>query len=678
MIIYFLFLIVKLLVFLLNNICVYYFIVLFLKKNKYIVNWMVTERVFFYTGFFVPVSAWRRYLAKKYWSKKETSAREVAYAKKHSTKLSTYKGFYIPTVKPKENLATFFFEQWEKGERLLKNKLKKKRNKLFYNTKKLTKNFIYNKHFKKFQKNWKFFFIFLYYKKLLRTNSFFFWYQKKMKNKQYFFKWKYLFTSSSVSKFFFLLSSLWKKSLMKFRYSFKSLWVKRQFPWFSQKNLIWFLVNWGFNSKFFFNFFLLAKIPLYLTTLNFVFIKILLLKYLKKKIKKKIFLISKRMWMNSFFSFINKNKNFLSRNLNIFEISKYYYYLTIYNNWIKDYVIMLTVWSFLFSLIFSSNFFLKSFIYIFLRNFFKKFFFFKKISNLKKKNLKFFFSWLIGFNIFFTKFKKWKKKKIYNLKIKFRCSIKYLKKNLFSNAFFFKYFFSNNFTDKWNLKFLNYDFITTFSKIHSDFYILLHRNNILLNTPLQSFFIFLNEKLWVRRFFGTERKNFEKFFFLQKQTMQNYKNLNSLLYSSFSQQLDVNVSLNLSNLLFWYLIKKGKKLIARKVFLKFLYRFKEKYKMPALVIFAHAVLKLEPKVWLKKKRIAGWIYEIPIFISSWWSKAIAIRWLLQYAKKWQQYSIADSLSQEIWDCCLNRGSSISAWNLVHATAKRNKSYMRWF
>jgi ribosomal protein S7 len=55
--------------------------------------------------------------------------------------------------------------------------------------------------------------------------------------------------------------------------------------------------------------------------------------------------------------------------------------------------------------------------------------------------------------------------------------------------------------------------------------------------------------------------------------------------------------------------------------------------MPALAIFTHAVLKTEPKIWLKKKKIAGRLYEIPIFISSRRSKAIAIRWLLEYAKK---------------------------------------------
>lgn len=130
-------------------------------------------------------------------------------------------------------------------------------------------------------------------------------------------------------------------------------------------------------------------------------------------------------------------------------------------------------------------------------------------------------------------------------------------------------------------------------------------------------------------------------------------------------------------MLFRFIIRKGKKLTARRVFLKFLKKFKKKYALPPLLIFTHALLMVEPKVWVKEKKIAGRQYDIPIYISSNRSKRIAIRWLLQAAKKRKRASITESLSQEVWDACFKKGGAFSNKENLHVVIKRNKSYMRW-
>jgi small subunit ribosomal protein S7 len=80
---------------------------------------------------------------------------------------------------------------------------------------------------------------------------------------------------------------------------------------------------------------------------------------------------------------------------------------------------------------------------------------------------------------------------------------------------------------------------------------------------------------------------------------------------------------------------------------------------------------------LKKKKIAGKLYEIPIFISPSRSKWIAIRWLLEAAKKRKTASVSESLAQEVWDACLKRGLSFNNKETTHMTIKRNKAYLRW-
>ena len=151
-----------------------------------------------------------------------------------------------------------------------------------------------------------------------------------------------------------------------------------------------------------------------------------------------------------------------------------------------------------------------------------------------------------------------------------------------------------------------------------------------------------------------------------------------MLYTSLNQQLKMVEEINVAQVLFKYILRKGKKLTARMVFLKFLKNFKKTFALPALAIFVHALLYVEPKIWLKEKKIAGRVYEIPIYISSSWSKRIAIRWLLQAAKKRKWAGIVESLTQEVWDACLKWGGAFNNKEKIQLTAKKNKAYLRWF
>jgi len=107
-----------------------------------------------------------------------------------------------------------------------------------------------------------------------------------------------------------------------------------------------------------------------------------------------------------------------------------------------------------------------------------------------------------------------------------------------------------------------------------------------------------------------------KFFVFLRNRIRHYDNVKLLLFKSFNQQVNLDDDINVADILFKYIIRKGKKLTARIVFLKFLKKFKKKYALPGLAIFTHALLSVEPRIWLKKKKIAGRVYEIPIYISA--------------------------------------------------------------
>jgi small subunit ribosomal protein S7 len=443
----------------------------------------------------------------------------------------------------------------------------------------------------------------------------------------------------------------------------------------------WFIINWGFDTPQFFNFFFLLKLPTYLVPINFNFLKLKFLKSIKKLFKKKFYFFWKKfnLYFSSNFSmfFLYKNSLFLYKK----NIEKLFFFLNIYLNWVSLYSKINIFWNImLLFLLEKSNIFFKKFIFFTLKLLLDRIAFIKYLLNnslisSKKKLLLNFISTIVGNKTFYFWIKKkWKKTNFLNLT---SLNLNILNVYYLSSNFLKEFFFLTR-NLNFSSKFFGFDLVNFISWFYKNFINFLIQKKQFNTSPNNFFF---NMCCGIQKkiiFLSISKKKYENFSYFYLKNIQNYKNINMLLNQSFSQQLDVYVNLNLINLLFWFLIWWGKKLTAWRVFINFIKQFKEKYKMPALAIFTHAVLKTEPKIWLKKKKIAGRLYEIPIFISSRRSKSIAIRWLLEYAKKRQKYNISDSLSQEIWDACFNWGSTAHAWTVVHTTAKWNKSYMWWF
>jgi small subunit ribosomal protein S7 len=205
-------------------------------------------------------------------------------------------------------------------------------------------------------------------------------------------------------------------------------------------------------------------------------------------------------------------------------------------------------------------------------------------------------------------------------------------------------------------------------------------NQFLISLPLNNNFLQLccpSITKPLGTFFPTTWPLTMTFFTWLRNNIWQYEMLRWLLFTSFRQQWNIIHNFDVGDMLFWYIIWKGKKLTARRVFLKFLKKFWNKYFLPGLIIFTHAMLLVEPKVWVKKKLIAGWAYEIPIYISPRRSKCIAIWWLLQAAKKRKRASITDSLALEVWDACFKRGVAYANKEAMTQLVKWNKAYLWW-
>lgn len=99
----------------------------------------------------------------------------------------------------------------------------------------------------------------------------------------------------------------------------------------------------------------------------------------------------------------------------------------------------------------------------------------------------------------------------------------------------------------------------------------------------------------------------------------------------------------------------------------------------ALDAFEKALENVSPMVEVKSRRVGGSTYQIPIEVPQGRRMALAMRWLILYAKQRGEKSMVLRLASEIHDALHRRGGAVKKREDVHKMAKANQafSHYRW-
>lgn len=92
-----------------------------------------------------------------------------------------------------------------------------------------------------------------------------------------------------------------------------------------------------------------------------------------------------------------------------------------------------------------------------------------------------------------------------------------------------------------------------------------------------------------------------------------------------------------------------------------------------------ALDNIAPSVEVKSRRVGGATYQVPIEVSADRGIALAMRWVVDAAKKRSEKTMSLRLAAELYDACLNRGAAIKVRDDVHRMAKANQAFAhyRW-
>jgi len=104
---------------------------------------------------------------------------------------------------------------------------------------------------------------------------------------------------------------------------------------------------------------------------------------------------------------------------------------------------------------------------------------------------------------------------------------------------------------------------------------------------------------------------------------------------------------NVFNVFIGFLTKNGNKLKAEKLCLLILTALKKKYKKNPFYILESCIRRIRPAVGFKAKKIAGITYKLPMLLNTKRANSLAVRWLLESARKRHEKGIFQKLIKEI-------------------------------
>ncbi len=103
------------------------------------------------------------------------------------------------------------------------------------------------------------------------------------------------------------------------------------------------------------------------------------------------------------------------------------------------------------------------------------------------------------------------------------------------------------------------------------------------------------------------------------------------------------------------------------------------FKSQGLRLFHDALKNVKPKLEVRSRRVGGATYQVPVEVRSERAVALAMRWLIEAARKRSENTMVDRMANELMDAANERGNAIKKRDDTHKMAEANKAFAhyRW-
>ncbi|MEM7196677.1 MAG: 30S ribosomal protein S7, partial [Pseudomonadota bacterium] len=121
----------------------------------------------------------------------------------------------------------------------------------------------------------------------------------------------------------------------------------------------------------------------------------------------------------------------------------------------------------------------------------------------------------------------------------------------------------------------------------------------------------------------------------------------------------------------------GKKSVAEKIMYGALDLIKDRGKENPVEVFSDALEKVSPGVEVKSRRVGGATYQVPVEVRPDRQMALAMRWLVDAARKRNEKSMTQRLAGELMDASEERGTAVKKREDTHKMAEANKAFSHY-
>ena len=126
-------------------------------------------------------------------------------------------------------------------------------------------------------------------------------------------------------------------------------------------------------------------------------------------------------------------------------------------------------------------------------------------------------------------------------------------------------------------------------------------------------------------------------------------------------------------------MRHGKKSVAEKITYDALAIVSERSGEDAVETLEEAIKQLTPALEVRSRRVGGATYQVPVEVPARRSKTLAVRWLVDFARNRNEYSMSERLANEILDATKQQGNAYKRKDDIFRMAQANKAFAhyRW-
>ena len=123
-----------------------------------------------------------------------------------------------------------------------------------------------------------------------------------------------------------------------------------------------------------------------------------------------------------------------------------------------------------------------------------------------------------------------------------------------------------------------------------------------------------------------------------------------------------------------HIMKDGKKSVAEKIVYGAFNIVDKDKKADPVEVFKKALDEVGPVVEVQSRRVGGATYQVPVEVRPSRRQALAMRWLVDAARKRNEKSMDQRLAGELSDAAVGKGAAVKKKEDVHKMAEANKAF----